>query len=161
MLRWILELCAHLPAKINLQWWIATFRTTHDGRIDRYYQYFYNPSRLTRFIRHIAIVLPSPFIPKRRLSRPLTAAQHHAPVIGSPTAVSATISQRPVATEGDDREPWCNEGIQAFIPSTHRRRFHNIRKLSEYHRSLTDSSFSRRHTEIKTQPRKSRIDRES
>jgi len=29
VLQWILELFAHFPAKITLQWWIATYGTTH------------------------------------------------------------------------------------------------------------------------------------
>jgi hypothetical protein len=119
----------------------VTYGTTHGGqggRIDRYYEYFYDPSRLTTFIRHIAVVFSLPLIPKRDLSRP-TDAQHHTPVIGPPTAIPATLSQRSIATKGSDREPWSNESIQPFIPSTHRRRFHNFRKLSKYHRSLTSA----------------------
>jgi hypothetical protein len=59
--------------------------------------------------------------------------------ISPPPAIPATLSLRSIATEGSDRVPWSNESIQPFIPSTHRRRFHNFRKLSKYHRSLTSA----------------------
>ena len=56
VLRWLLELCAHLPARINIQWWIASYHTTQSERIARYYEHFYSLSRLTRFFD--ILVLP-------------------------------------------------------------------------------------------------------
>ncbi|KAE9378363.1 hypothetical protein N431DRAFT_176519 [Stipitochalara longipes BDJ] len=123
VLRWLLELCAHLPARINIQWWIATYHTAQSERIARYYEHFYRPSKLTRFIRHIGVALLRLFIPKRDLSRLSTNIQHQDPLLCQPLAIS-TPSQIPIAS-GHDYEPWSNEGIQPFIPSTHRRRFSN------------------------------------
>lgn len=123
VLRWLLELSAHLPARINIQWWIATHHTAQSANIARYYEHFYSFSRLTRFIRHIGVALLRLFKPKRDLSRLSTVVQHQDPPISLPLAIS-TSSQLPIVS-GHDYEPWSNKGIQPFIPSTHRRRFSN------------------------------------
>ena len=119
VLRWLLELCAHLPARINIQWRIATYHTAQSERIARYYEHFYSFSRLTRFIRDVGFAKLRLFRSKSDLSRLSTVGQHQDPLLSPPLAIS-TQFQLPTAS-GHDYEPWSNKGIQIFIPSTHQR----------------------------------------
>lgn len=55
LLRWMLELSAHLPARINFLWWIATYGSTYDVQIQQYYQRFYASSWLTKYLQYYGL----------------------------------------------------------------------------------------------------------